>query len=122
MESNIILLAIVGSRNFNDKSSFTKHVQEWIRENGKPEKIVSGGATGADRLARNFAKDNNIDLIEFLPDYNKHGRIAPLLRNTQIVECCTHAIAFPSKNGSGTQDTIRKLKNSNKSVTIHFVI
>lgn len=120
MESKIIL-AIVGSRTFKDKTSFTKYLQEWITENCKPEKIVSGGAVGADTLARNFAKENNIDLIEFLPDYNKHGRIAPLLRNTQIVDCCTHSIAFPSKNGSGTQDTIRKLKNAKKSVTIHFI-
>ena len=121
METNIIL-AIVGARTFNNKDIFTKHVEEWIAENGKPDKIVSGGAVGADMLARNFSKKNNIELVEFLPEYNKYGRRAPLMRNTQIVELCTHAIAFPSREGSGTQDTIRKLESAKKPVTIHYVM
>lgn len=121
METNIVL-AIVGARTFNDIRSFNKHILEWIAENGKPDKIVSGGAVGADRLARNFARENKIQLVEFLPDYNKYGRRAPLMRNTQIVEVCTHAIAFPSREGSGTQDTIRKLESAKKPVTIHYVM
>ena len=30
------------------------------------------------------------------------------MRNTQIIEYCTHVLAFPSRKGRGTQDALRK--------------
>ena len=48
--------------------------------------IVSGGARGVDIYARNFAHANKLKLKEFLPEYEKYGRSAPLRRNLQIVD------------------------------------
>jgi hypothetical protein len=45
------------------------------------DEIVSGGAIGIDRCAKEYAIRNNITLREFLPEYNKFGRSAPLKRN-----------------------------------------
>ena len=48
------------------------------------EEIVSGGAVGIDRLAAAYARERGITLTEFLPDYGRYGRVAPLRRNAEI--------------------------------------
>ncbi len=92
-------LAIVGSRNCPplDIAIFLPFL---------PTAIVSGGARGADTLAKEFAIRNNLPLVEFLPDYKIHGRQAPILRNIQIVENCDFLIAFWDGTSRGTKFTI----------------
>lgn len=40
------------------------------------------------------------------------------MRNTDIVNECTHMIAFPSVNGKGTQDSIGKAKENDKVIEV----
>lgn len=113
-------LAIVGSRELTNYEWFKEHVQAFISEHGKPDLIVSGGARGADTLARIYAKENGIPIQEFLPNW-KLGRHAGILRNTDIIEASTHLIAFPSKVGRGTQDSMRKAEQSGKIVQTIYI-
>lgn len=109
-------LAIVGSRNFHDYKSFEAAVDKtldiWksngIINNESVEVIVSGGAVGADTLAELYAFNHNIPPMIFKPDYKTYGGFAPLQRNSVIVDNSTHMIAFPSRQGKGTQDSIKK--------------
>ena len=71
-----------------------------------PDTIVSGGARGADTYAKEFAIKHNLKLIEFLPDYEKYGRKAPLVRNKLIVENCDCLIAFWDGKSRGTKYTL----------------
>ena len=71
-----------------------------------PDVIVSGGATGADTLAREFATSRNIPIVEFLPEYGIYGRRAPILRNIQIVDNCDFLLAFWNGTSRGTKFTI----------------
>lgn len=48
--------------------------------------IISGGAKGVDTCAAEYAKLHGIKLTEFLPQYEKYGKAAPLKRNLQIIE------------------------------------
>jgi hypothetical protein len=117
-----IKLAIVGSRTFTDKNFFLEKINEWINFHGNPSVIISGGARGADTLAEKYATDNNIQTIIYKPDYKKYkGYIAPLIRNTLIVKECTHILAFPSRNGSGTQDTINKAEKLKKPISQYYI-
>ena len=52
--------------------------------------IISGGAKGIDTCAAEYAKSHNLRLIEFLPDYKKYGRRAPIIRNADIVNECDY--------------------------------
>ena len=92
-------LAIIGSRTCPpiDIAAHLKYI---------PDTIVSGGAIGADTYAKEFAIKHNLKLIEFLPDYEKYGRKAPLVRNKLIVEECDCLIAFWDGKSKGTKHMI----------------
>lgn len=119
--NNDIHLAIVGSRKYNDADTFCDHVDAWIKEHGKPKTIISGGAAGADTLAALYARAHNISLTLYQPDWKQFGRAAGPKRNQQIVDACSHVLAFPSQHGRGTQDTMRKANRANKPVSVHYV-
>lgn len=104
-------LAIIGSRSCPpiDIEAYLKYI---------PDTIVSGGARGADSYAREFAQKHNLNLIEFLPDYNKYGRKAPLVRNKLIVEECDCLIAFWDGESRGTKFTIDYAQKQGKPIKI----
>ena len=67
-------IAVIGSRNLT-VNDLGKYLHENVTE------IVSGGARGIDTCAEIYANSNGIKLTEFLPEYEKYGRSAPLKRN-----------------------------------------
>ena len=68
--SSGIILAIVGTRTFNDYKLLKKKVDE-INKKTKINMIVSGGAKGADKLAEKYAKENKIPTKIFIPNWKK---------------------------------------------------
>ena len=104
-------LAIIGSRTCPpiDIAAHLKYI---------PDTIVSGGAIGADTYAKEFAIKHNLKLIEFLPDYEKYGRKAPLVRNKLIVEECDCLIAFWDGKSRGTKFTLDYAKELGKPTKI----
>lgn len=107
-------LAVIGSRNCPpiDIASHLKYI---------PDTIVSGGARGADTYARLFAEQHNLKLIEFLPDYDKYGRNAPLVRNKLIVEECDCLIAFWDGKSRGTKYTLDLAEKMGKPTKIIMI-
>ncbi len=92
-------VAIIGSRgikSLNLKNILTPDVTE----------IISGGAKGVDTIARNYALQNNIKLTEFLPDYDKYDKKAPLIRNITIIENADKVLAFWDGKSRGTKFVI----------------
>ena len=72
-------IAVIGSR-----SLVVNNLEKYLPKD--VDEIVSGGAIGIDRCAKEYAIRNNITLREFLPEYNKFGQSAPLKRNIEIIE------------------------------------
>ena len=72
-------LAVVGSRKLTNIVLDT-YVSKEVKE------IVSGGAAGVDLCAAEYARKNKLKLTEFLPEYKRYGRAAPIIRNKRIVE------------------------------------
>lgn len=104
-------LAIIGSRNCPqiDIESHLKFI---------PDTIISGGAKGADTYAREFAKMKGLKMIEFFPDYEKYGKVAPLERNKLIVEECDCLLAFWDGKSNGTRFTLELAKAKGKPIKI----
>jgi len=80
--------------------------------------IVSGGAKGVDTSAREYAEAHNIKLTEFLPEYEKYGRGAPLKRNLQIIGYADLVLAFWDGKSRGTKYVIENCKERGVEVKI----
>ena len=120
-----LCLAIVGWRQFTDQSLFDEVLAEFVCTYGMPVRVISGGARGADTLAERWARKHRIKLIILKPAWRnargQYNRRAGLERNSDIVAGCTHLVAFPSENGSGTQDSIGKARERGKVVVVKWV-
>lgn len=86
-------LAIVGSRSIGPEH-YQLLCDAVAGLDEVPEVIVSGGARGADTLARQYAAQQEIPMIEHLPNYAQFGRGAPLVRNKLIVEDANIVLAI----------------------------
>lgn len=64
-------VAVIGSRNLiiNDLGKYLPN---------DTTEIISGGARGVDTAAKEYALSHGLKLTEFLPEYEKYGRSAPL--------------------------------------------
>lgn len=105
-------LAIIGSRTC-PPLDIMSHL------NRLPSAIVSGGARGADTYAREFAQRYDLPILEFLPQYDKYPpKVAPLMRNKQIVEACDCLIAFWDGQSRGTKYTIDYARKRGKPIKV----
>ena len=111
-------IAIVGGRDFSDYTLLKESILSYISIYGVPDNIVSGCAKGADTLAAQFAAEMDIPLLVFKPDYQKYGRGATLVRNTQIIENADVVFAFWDGQSKGTKDSITKAKKLQKELYI----
>lgn len=107
-------IAIIGSRNLRVEN-LGEHLSENVTE------IVSGGAKGIDTCAREYAKRKGIKLTEFLPEFNRFGKGAPLERNVKIVNYADEVIAFWDGNSKGTEFVIKTCKANNKPIKVVLI-
>ena len=107
-------VAIIGSRNLK-----ITNLEDYIPQ--ETTEIVSGGAQGIDTCAKEYAQAHNLSLIEFLPEYSKYGKSAPLNRNLQIINYADEVIAFWDGKSTGTKHVISNCKKQNKKVTVHII-
>lgn len=96
-------VAVIGSRTLT-----VPNLGDYLPEN--VSEIVSGGARGVDQCARAYALSHGIRLTEYLPDYARHGRRAPLMRNDLIVARAELVLAFWDGRSRGTVYTIRRCR------------
>ena len=104
-------IAVIGSRGLK-VNDLGKYLPVGVTE------IVSGGARGIDTCAREYAGANGLKLTEFLPDYKRYGRGAPLKRNLQIIDYADEVLAFWDGRSRGTKYVIEQCKKRNKKVTV----
>lgn len=98
-----MIVAIIGSRNLG-----VIGLENFLPENVTG--LVSGGAKGVDTCARKYAQAHNIPLTEFLPDYTRYGRSAPLKRNLEIIAYADLVLAFWDGKSRGTKYVIDNCK------------
>ena len=105
-------VAVIGSRNLT-VSNLGTYLPEGTTE------IVSGGAKGIDRYARDYAQAWGIKLTEFLPEYEKYRRSAPLKRNLQIIAYADVVIAFWDGVSRGTRYVIGQCFRDHKKLAVY---
>ena len=103
-------IAIVGSRGIE-----VKNISDYI---SAEDEIVSGGAKGVDSCAKEYARKNALKITEFLPEYDKYGRAAPIVRNKEIVNYADRVIAFWDGKSKGTLSVIEYAKKVGKECIV----
>ncbi len=112
-EEDGVILAIVGSRSFDNYGLLWDKMVEFMHER-QIKKIISGGAKGADSLAKDYAEKNYIEFQEYLPDWDNLGKTAGPTRNAEMAAEADYVIAFWDGNSRGTKDMINASLNSKK--------
>lgn len=97
---------ICGSRTFSDMMILRKSMNK-IEFPVDDIQIISGGATGADTLAIQYAKENNFPILIIKPEWNKYGKQAGMIRNKKLVTLADVMIAFWDNQSKGTLNTIQ---------------
>ena len=64
--------------------------------------IIQGAAKGADSLAGQWAKKNNIEQLVFPADWNTYGKSAGFLRNTEMLQSGKPDLVVAFPGGTGT--------------------
>jgi hypothetical protein len=94
-----VRVAVIGSRGLS-VPDLGRYLPEGTTE------IVSGGARGVDASAAQYAREHGLKLTEFLPEYERYGRGAPLRRNITIIENADLVLAFWDGVSRGTRFVI----------------
>ena len=109
-------LLISGTRKATHGNDYEKLKTAIEKHYPNATEIIHGGAKGTDTLAGIYAAEKGLKVTVIKPDYSKHaGKIAPLIRNTQLVKLadCVLCYYLKTKTG-GTADTARKARTANK--------
>ena len=104
-------LAIIGSRSLTN-IALDKYISCGVEE------LVSGGAVGVDSCAAEYAKNKGLRLTVFLPEYERYGRAAPIVRNKKIVDYSDKIIAFWDGKSKGTQSVIKYAEKQGKECEV----
>ncbi|MBQ7004908.1 MAG: hypothetical protein IJN68_00590 [Clostridia bacterium] len=107
-------LAIIGSRSLKI-TDLNKFIPDNVSE------IVSGGAKGIDTCAKEFAISKGLAYTEFLPQYEKYGKAAPIVRNKEIVKYADEVLAFWDGKSKGCKNVIDYCKKENKKITVEII-
>jgi len=113
-DGEIINLAIVGSSRFYDFMIFEDAVESWIDENGYPDMIIVGGASGVDYMAERWADNNSVAIAVFTEEWSDptrslvdRGRAeAPNSLTEKILSGASHILAMPSPTSKWTRIVI----------------
>lgn len=118
----MFVVIVAGSRSFNNLPLMYSKLDYYLQKQDKVL-IVHGGANGADKCAAMYAKDKNIETKVFLPDWNKHGKKAGILRNIAMFEYASQfqnrgCVVFWDGTSKGTKNDIELSEKYNVPLRI----
>ncbi len=96
-------ILVCGGRDYRDSTCVTDSMER-LRRAGLISLLIHGDASGADRLASQWARDAGMDQVSYPANWKAHGRAAGPMRNRRMLH---HGrpqalVAFPG--GRGTED------------------
>lgn len=118
----MFVVIVAGSRSFNDLPLMYSKLDYYLQKQDKVL-IVHGGANGADKCAAMYAKDRNIETKVFLPDWDKCGKKAGILRNIEMFEYASQfqnrgCVVFWDGKSKGTKNDIELAEKYNVPLRI----
>lgn len=102
-------IGVCGGRNYTDREKVYRMLKTVTDDIPGPVAIVAGGASGADKLDRDWAIESGTHYVEVPANWTMHGRSAGPQRNAVMAAIGLEVlVAFPG--GSGTADMVRRCR------------
>jgi hypothetical protein len=135
----MVKVIICGSRTFNNYQLLDKKCREIFNNISNAVmygdykrditimEIISGGAKGADELGERFAFNNSIEIKRFIAKWDKYGKQAGMIRNTEMINYAAKKddtkdygmlIAFWDGKSKGTKQAIEYAERMKLDVRI----
>lgn len=112
-------LFISGSRSLTDYSIVQSAMKPYERRAFDEELVIlHGGARGADALASKWAVAHNVKQEIYLPEWERLGKSAGIIRNNHMALNCDALIAFWDTQSRGTLHSIQRVGKLKKPVKI----
>lgn len=105
---------VTGGRHFKDKEMVARNLAKL-----NPTLVIEGGATGADRLAREWAKENGVEFKTVEAEWRKHGFYdarAGHTRNRKMIVDYPEAVVLHFPGNTGTKNCVETAKIMKRKV------
>ncbi|GEK52369.1 DUF4326 domain-containing protein [Vreelandella venusta] len=100
-------LIVAGGRDFNDYERLSAVIFDFADKHpNRAITVVSGMARGADKLAWEFCRRENVKCIEMPADWDQYGKRAGYIRNEAMADISHALIAFWDGKSRGTKHMI----------------
>lgn len=96
---------VCGGRDFADRDAVYQTLTDY-----RPSVVIQGGATGADRLAYEWARWARVSVQTFHANWKDHGKGAGPIRNQRMLDEGKPDIVIAFPGGRGTADMVRRAK------------
>ncbi|MFL2955957.1 MAG: hypothetical protein CND29_00585 [Marine Group II euryarchaeote MED-G36] len=125
-DGSVINLAVVGSSRFYDFEVFENAIENWVEENGYPDLIIVGGASGVDYMAERWADNNTVPIAVFTEEWGDPKRSLrdsgrPEAANSltkKILDAASHVLALPSSTSKWTRIVIKMAEENGLKTSI----
>jgi len=108
---------VCGGRDFTDWETVGRTLDS-LNSKYKNLHIIQGGAKGADRLAKEWAKEMEVPCTEYRANWKKYGKAAGVIRNLDMLDAEPDmVIAF--KGGNGTAHMVEQ--STKKNIPVHQI-
>jgi len=114
-------VVIAGGRDVGFDDAWAGIVLSFRDTKWVPVEVVSGGASGVDSVAKQYADYEGIPFKLFAADWDGLGRKAGPIRNQQMAEYGDCLIAVWDGKSRGTYNMISQMRLLNKPVHIHIL-
>lgn len=92
---------VCGGRYFFDAKAVYAYLDKLLATRGVTE-VIHGGSNGADKLAGMWAYDNMIHCVVYPAEWDKHGKSAGYVRNSQMLNDGKPDLVVAFPGGKGT--------------------
>ena len=103
-------LLVCGGRDFSNARAVDWALSPYIQMPTNDLLVIEGGATGADRMAREWAEKNGATVMEFPANWTLFGKAAGPIRNNTMLRWGQPdtVLAFPGGRGTAHMVTAAK--------------
>lgn len=96
-------IVVTGGRNFYDEAALTEALDVL-----RPTRVAQGGCpTGADAIARDWCKTNDVECVTYDAEWQKHGAAAGPIRSREMIDKERPHLVLATNGGNGTKAAVR---------------